>query len=181
MRPHCDRDDQIELFADFIPEVCPAPKLGLPIQKSNTIDSRRAAAILHVSLRTVLRMCERALLRSYCYNRGKKIWQIEYTSIVEYCDSLRVRYGISDSRAQLPPGHKRRRDEDLLPFPFLQTIFVADAMKRLECSGTVVLQLIESGDLVAYKFLTDNVLGHWRIHEPSLDRYIARLHATLRP
>lgn len=168
--------NQIELFEGFNAPATRAPKLGLPFQKSETIDVKRAAAVFRVSGKTIVRMCERGLLRHYKLDGGRANWQIEYCSVVEYCDRLRVENAISDSRAQLKPGHKRRRDDELLPFPFAQTIFIADAMARLECSDVQVLKLIECGSLVAYRVLVDRPGSPWRIHEPSLDRYIQKLH-----
>jgi excisionase family DNA binding protein len=168
---------QFELFEAFDPMVQRAPKLELPFQRTQEIDTERAASILGVSKKTLRRILEKQLIRAYRTGDHKAPWRIEYSAVVEYCDKLRVQYCISDKRVGLSASRRRYRDHELLPFPLDQTIYVAEVRERLKCSHEVVVHLIESGSLVGYQLLFEQQGSPWRIHEPSLDRYIASLHA----
>lgn len=171
-------NSQFELFEGFEPMAARAPKLALPFQRSSEIDVERTRRILGVSNRTVHRMLENGLIRAYRAPDTKNAaWRIEYSSVVEYCDKLRVRYCISDQRAGLNGSRKRYRDHELLPFPLSETIYLADVQERLECSDQAVVHLIQTGSLVGYQVLFEQRGSPWRIYAPSLDRYIASLHA----
>jgi hypothetical protein len=167
---------QIELFEGFEPTAARAPKLELPFQRSNEIDVQRARAILGVTERTLYGMLERHLIRGYRHPGERSPWHIEYDSIVEYCDRLRVLHCISDQRAGLTPGRRRYRDHELLPFPLSETIYMADVRARLDCSKDSVLHLIQSGALVAYQVIFEQIGSAWRIQASSLDRYVESLH-----
>lgn len=170
MHEHC----QLELFCEK-PEASRPPKLGLPFQRSKEVSIERVAKILHVSKMTVRRMLHRQLIRAYPLHESRAQWRIEYDAVVEYCDQLRVHNAISDKRI-LRPGSRRYRDEDLLPFPLSETISVAEVEKRLDCSQRLVIDLIESGVIVAYQILIDARGCPWRIHGPSFERHMASLH-----
>jgi hypothetical protein len=155
MMPHCKRDSQFELF-ESRPEGKLAPKLDLPFQRSSEVDVRRVASILAVSQNTVLSM-------------------LEYDSVIEHCNQLRVHYRISEDRLLRKPAHGRLRDEDLLPFPIAQTVFAKEVQRRLDIARQNVIYLIEQGDLVGYQVLIDLKASPYRIYRPSLERYMASL------
>jgi excisionase family DNA binding protein len=168
MMPH---DSQFELF-ESRPEGKLAPKLDLPFQRSSEVDVRRVASILAVSQNTVLSMLEGKLLRSY---RIGSRWRVEYDSVIEHCNQLRVHYRISEDRLLRKPAHGRLRDEDLLPFPIAQTVFAKEVQRRLDIARQNVIYLIEQGDLVGYQVLIDLKASPYRIYRPSLERYMASL------
>lgn len=177
MMPHCKRESQFELFEEIAAgDAAAAPKIALPFQRSAEVDMRRARKILGISGQTVQRMIRAGLLRGYPGIGGTRI---EYQSIVAHCNDLRLQYHISAaSSPRAAVG--RQRDRDILPFPLDETIYTADAMVRLDCSKQAVLHLIEEGALVAYRVGASLGAGApWRIHEKSLDRYLASLHAHL--
>jgi hypothetical protein len=167
---------QFELFEGFEPQAAKAPGLALPFQKSSEIDVDRACKILGVTEKTLRRMLERQLIRGYRHTGVRAPWHIEYESVVEYCDQLRVLHCISDQRGGLSGNRKRYRDHELLPFPLAETISIADVRKRLDCSQDSVLHLIQSGSLVGYQVLFEQTGCPWRIWAPSLERYIESLH-----
>ena len=167
---------QIELFEGFESTATQTPKLALPFQRSNEIDVRRAQRILGVAKNTLSKMLERHLIRGYRHPGASAPWHIEYDSIVEYCDQLRVLHCISDQRAGLTGGRRRYRDHELLPFPLAQTIPISEVRSRLDCSRDSALHLIEMGAIVGYQILFEQFGCPWRIYGPSLDRYIESLH-----
>jgi excisionase family DNA binding protein len=168
---------QIELFESFDPQVSRAPKLGLPFQKTQEIDVERVRKILGVSKQTIRRMLDNKLIRAYRAEDKWGSWRIEYSSVVEYCNKLRVLHAISDKRVGLGGSRRRYRDHELLPFPLDQTVYVAEVQERLECSATAITHLIDSGKLVGYQVLFETPGCPWRIHAPSVDKYLASLHA----
>lgn len=160
--------------------------ISLPFQRSQEIDVERARKILHVSVKTMRRILDKKVIRAYrLVGAGSKCnpWRIEYASLVEYCDQLRVDHGISPRSVGAMTLRGRRRDVDLLPFPIEETISVSDVAERLVCSEMTVLLLIESGTLVAYRLLNLPGGWPWRIHSLSLDRYLRNLNeqAAKRP
>ena len=169
MKPHCERDHQFELFDTPAPLAELAPKLVLPFQRSEEVDINRVARILGVNRTTVCRMLEAGVIHNFRIGRGRP--RIEYNSVVEYCDRLRVEYRIS-SRAVLPLKGRRHRDRDLLPFPLDETIGVSDVRAMLDCPRETVQFLIEEGTLIGYK-LSDSG-SPWRIWKRSVERSIAR-------
>ena len=168
---------QLDLFNQAPPAAEQAPKLALPFQPAATIDIARVSSILNLDKRRVTLMVEAGLFR--CFPKGSKTreyWQIEYDSVVAYCDRLRVHYAISHKRAPIGEGRRRRRDDELLPFPKEMTVSTREVMGVLDYSRSQVCDLIESGDLVAYQILIDTPGCPWRIYKPSLERYVASLH-----
>jgi len=150
-------------------------QLRLPFPDESTIDTARACAILHVSAAVVYRLTvtpiapgsETMSLVAYSTMRGAPL-RIEYASMVRFLDSVRERHGIPDHRPI--PVFGRYRDDDLLPFPWSDTITVNDAAEALSIHPSKVLLRIESGQFEAYQ------LGHgapWRISRNSLARLIA--------
>ena len=177
MMPHCKRDNQFELFeTQTACELTPRP--DLPFQRSAEIDVSRVMRILAVSRHTVLRMLRNHLLRNYWIGNTPRI---EYDSVVEYCNLLRVHYRISEDRLLRKPARGRLRDEDLLPFPIAQTIYAGEVERRLDVARQNVIYLIEQGDLVGYQVLIDAAASPFRVYRPSLERYIASLHAQAVP
>ena len=146
MMPHCQHYSQFELFAEFHPAEC-APKLELPFQGSAQIDLKRLQRILGIDPRTMRRMIHEKAFRSFCGPSGRRI---EYDSVVDFCNKLRVEFGISACSA------------------------------ILDCSVGACIGLIDEGKLVAYKIRNGHIKCPWRIHRPSLERYIASLHAQAR-
>jgi hypothetical protein len=127
---------------------------------------------------TVHRMLRDHLLSAYQIRAGKRApWRIEYDSVVAYCNRLRVHHFISEDRLLRTPKQGRLRDEDLLPFPTEQTIDASEVMRRLGISRETVTGLIQAGHIVGYQILIETKSCPWRIYAPSLDRYLASLHA----
>lgn len=168
---------QFDLFGGEKPVALTSPKLALPFQRTEEVDTVRVSRIFGVAKSTVRRMCERKLLRAYTMSGARGHWRIEYASVVEYCDELRVRHHISERRALLSGARRRYRDSDLLPFPLAETIYVPDICTRVGLATTAAIHLIEEGALVGYQLLIDTPGCPWRIHAPSLDRYLASCHA----
>jgi hypothetical protein len=173
MMPHCKRDSQFELF-ESAPKVEAAPKLALPFQRSQEIDVSRMCSILGVSQQTAIRMIRGGLVPG-AYKVAS--WRIPYDSVVAYCERLRLEYRISERSAPRPAAG-RMRDRDLLPFRLDETIYMQQTMDVLDCSINAVIHLIEEGALTAYKVTLEGSGCRWRIYRPSLERYVAGLHAA---
>lgn len=174
MMPHCARDTQFELFEAEAHAAMAGPKLALPIQRSSEIDITRLRVILGVAKNTALRMVKAKLFRASMRQGG---WRIDYSSVVEYCDRLRLEYRISTRTVGAAKG-MRRRDRDLLPFPMDETKSAAEVREVLDCGTSAVIKLIEEGKLVGYQVLVDTPGCPWRIHVRSLELYVARLRAA---
>lgn len=150
------------------------PQLLLPFPDEKTIDMRRACSILHVSKFSVHRLfvtpltpgSEEMCLRAYNTRRNAPM-RIEYESLVRFLDRLRERHGIADRRAS--PTWGRHRDEELLPFPWSDTISVQDASEALSIHISKVLLRIEAGNFEAYQIWR---LAPWRISRIGLSKYI---------
>jgi excisionase family DNA binding protein len=170
---------QLELFPDFVPAATRAPKLALPWTEREEIDVQRAARILGISKATVLRIAHSGQLRYYTLTGDDSSSRILYESVVDYCDRLRLHYLIPARHKRIPG--RRLRDDQVLPFPLAETVGIDYVKQALHCQDKTVCALIDSGDLVAYKINQDSSRGHWRIHLPSVERYIARLHRMARP
>lgn len=176
MMPHCKRDSQYELFeSDPRAEAGASTKIALPFQRSAEIDLRRARLILGVSGQTMVRLIRAGSIRGHLYLGA---YRIEYQSLLSYCDELCLKYMIARPRpAKSPLG--RIRDRDMLPFPLDETVYMKDVTARLDCSIQAAIHLIEKGALVAYKVGVDGAGAPWRVHDKSLDRHIATLHASV--
>jgi hypothetical protein len=151
------------------------PQLRLPFPDIKTIDVARCCAILHVVPDTIYRLLRTPLhsdpdemsLHGYNTMRYAPI-RIEYASVVKFCEVLRERHGIPDRRPA--PIFGRWRDEDLLPFPWTDTITCNDAADVIDIDRSKVLLRIEAGQFEAYQIVK---VSHWRISRTSLAKVIA--------
>lgn len=151
------------------------PQLRLPFPDIKTIDVARCCSILHVVPATIYRLLRTPLdddpevmsLHGYNTMRHAPI-RIEYASVVRFCDALRERHAIRDRRPE--PKWGRWRDEDLLPFPWSDTIATEDAAEALSIDRSKVLLRIEAGQFEAYQIVR---MSDWRISRSSLAKVIA--------
>jgi hypothetical protein len=151
------------------------PQLRLPFPDEKTIDMARCCAILHVVPHVVRRLMvtplepESDVMSLVGYNTMR--WapmRIDYQSLVRFLDTLRIRHGIPDRRPTQVFG--RYRDDDLLPFPWSDTISSEDAADVLSIHRTKVLLRIEAGQFEAYQLVRSSP---WRISRSSLARLVA--------
>lgn len=174
MMPHCKREAQFELFQ--IAGECASqlsPRLELPPQRPSEIDMPRVCGILGISIWTARRMVQAGLFTGH-HAPGSIFWRVDYNSLVDYCNQLRVKYLISSRLSRLPPG-RRHRDEDLLPFPLRFTIDANEARSRAyDFARRSVFRLLEEGALTGYR-LYEGSGSAWRIDERSLERYLESL------
>lgn len=148
------------------------PQLLLPFAEREYIDVKRAARILGVSERAVLKMCAEGRIVAIDWAPATRK-RVNYAGIVALCDELRRRYGIPDRRPPLDNPMLRHRDEDLLPFPLTDTIYLKEACEILGyASARPVMNMIEEGRFEAYFFAYS-----WRISRSSLAAYVARVRA----
>jgi excisionase family DNA binding protein len=149
-------------------------QLRLPFPDEKTIDMARCCSILHVSPHVVRRLSvtplhpssELMCLSVYNTMRTAPL-RIDYDSLVRFVDSLRLRHGILDRRS--PPVFGRYRDDDLLPFPWSDTMTVEEASEALTIHRTKVLLRIESGMFEAYQIVP---ISNWRISRTSFSKYL---------
>jgi len=179
MMPHCKRDSQFELFDHPGHEAERPPKLALPFQRKAEIDPKRVARILFVSNSTVMRLLKKGLIRSLSIP-GERRPRIPYEAVVDYCNRLRLEYRISTRSLGKLQG-RRYRDDELLPFPWRDTIGMAEAQAALECTKEVVRILIEEGILIAYQVFIGEPGSPWRIQKQSLERYMESLRIAAAP
>ncbi len=140
------------------------PGCLLPAPDNLFVDATRAALILDVSYTQLRVMLGAGLLAGYQINR-RNGWKVLYSSIVQFCDGLRVKYHIADRRARrLAPG-MRWRDAELLPFPKEDTVSVDEAMVGFGFSRQRVIHLLEEGKVDAYQLYGKCA---WRISKSSL-------------
>lgn len=131
---------------------------------------KRAMRILGLSHSAVrsLFLHEKIAIIDYRKQSRKRV---RYSSIVDLCDRLRREYGIKDRRPKLDSPHFRHRDEDLLPFPLSDTIYIKEVQEILGyASRTPIYKMIEEGRFEAYK------LAAWRFSRASLAAYLDRVH-----
>ena len=151
------------------------PQLRLPFPDVKTIDVARCCAILRIVPATVYRLLRTPLhadpdemsLHGYNTMRYAPI-RIEYASVVRFCDVLRERHGIPDRRPE--PKFGRWRDEDLLPFPWADTITSYAAADVLGIDRSKILLRIEAGQFEAYQIVK---MSDWRISKTSFAKVIA--------
>jgi hypothetical protein len=143
----------------------------LPFAEKEYVTVQRTANILGVSEPTVYRLAGlrgrdgRELLTLVSYRRQARV-RVLYSSIVRFCDGLRVKYGIPDRRPTLDAPWFRHKDLDLLPFPLPDTMDSAEAIAALGYADIRPLTcLIEEGRFEAYKLMEANRCG-WRISRP---------------
>jgi excisionase family DNA binding protein len=96
--------------------------------------------------------------------------RIDYDSLVQFLDDLRARHGIKDKRK--PPMFGRHPDNDLLPFPWSDTMSVEEAAETLNIHRSKVLLRIESGLFEAYQLVPNST---WRISRTSFASYIQKV------
>lgn len=149
-------------------------QLRLPFPDEQTIDMARACSILHVSPWVVRRLSVTRLhlgtddLCIVAYNTMRSApLRIDYDSLVRFLDHLRVKHGIADRRP--PRIFSRYRDDDLLPFPWADTMMVNEAAQLLGIAGYHVRVRIESGLFEAYQLVPTS---DWRISRSSFQKYL---------
>lgn len=136
------------------------------------VDMPRACRILGASWTMVNRMCASGFLTLIDFReRGRK--RVHYGSIVEHCNRLREEYAIPDRRPKLTSKLLRYRDEDILPFPFSETICAGEAADLLgyrykEC----IWRYCEEGRFEGYRLHPG---APWRISAPSLRAYLSQI------
>ena len=69
----------------------------------------------------------------------------------------------------------RARDQLLLPWSPGRSISVAKAAELLGCGHTMILEMIESGELKAYKLRPDRKNSPWRIYKDSLELHMGKV------
>lgn len=152
----------------------------LPFAEREYVDVKRAARILGVSETTVFRLAAtldgegRPLITLIEYRRGARK-RILYSSLVRFCDGLRVKYGIPDRKPPLANPIFRHKDSDLLPFSLSDTIGMKVALEALGFVNTrPVVHLIEEGAFEAYQIFSET---HWRISRTSFADFLTKAHA----
>jgi hypothetical protein len=148
------------------------PKLALPFPRNEEISMDRVAEILDISPRTVRRLHKSGHLHGYVMGRkAVGATRLQYSSLVTYCDQLRLRYGFP---ARRPPAKGfRTNPRDLLPFSKEFTCTLKFAMDALDCGQKLITDLLESGSLDGYRL--NGGSSSWRIDVRSLERYIESL------
>jgi hypothetical protein len=150
-------------------------QLILPFAEKEYVDVARTARIFSVGVSTVYRMAEEGYrdghaairLVSYRHQARKRVL---YSSIVAFCNFLRAEYGIADRRPNLDNPMLRHRDEDLLPFPLIDTIYSAEALAALGYDDRrPLVYLIEEGRFDAYRLSNEYT---WRISRISFKRFL---------
>ena len=178
MMPHCKREAQYEIFPEPLPAMEAIPRLALPIQRSAEIDIPRLASIFGITLASARNMAKDGLFPGSYKVSDLTPWRINYDSVVAYCNSLRLQYRISPRLVPLAPA-RRHRDEDLLPFPLKDTIYVLEVCTTLDCSRDTVSHLLDTGAIVGYRVRSQDVTGNrWRIYRLSLEQYMATLRSS---
>jgi excisionase family DNA binding protein len=152
-------------------------QLLLPFAEKEYIDVRRAARILGVTYMTIPNLYAAGRIEMIDYAKHKRK-RVKYASVVALCDRLREHFGIPDRRAPLPVPYFRHRDEDLLPFPLSDTIYVEEVARILGYdSPSPVRQMIDEGRFEAYKI---SGFSPWRISRTSLAAYLQGVHEHAR-
>jgi hypothetical protein len=151
----------------------------LPFAEREYIDVGRTAKILGVSHGTVTTLHAQGKIEIIEY--AKRAWKrVLYRSVVDFCDSLRIRYAIADRRPKLSHHMFRHRDEDLLPFPLTDTISPKEAMHYVHyTSPTSLTKLIEEGHFDAYRLMLGS--SWWRISRTSFASYLNGLSGSRAP
>jgi hypothetical protein len=156
-----------------IPE--PAPLRdgeALPLPDKLAIDLNRVMSILGCNKNFATHLVRSKHLAAY--RIGTSPWLVEYQSVVDLCNGLRVRYGIRDRR-DAKRHNGRWRDEDLLPFPLRDTITVEAVAAALGRSKYSVIKLVESGVFDAYRLPS---FRNWRISQTSFHHYVQQLRSN---
>lgn len=169
-----------QLFAHPEPT---APLPPLPFKRNEEVDVARACKILATNPTTISRMLNAnpPLLLRYRLNDDESkrpTYRIKYSSLIDHCDRLRVIYRIPP-RAAAGEG-KRIPDDKILPFPAGETIGIDEVAQHLEVTANTASKLIDSGKLTAYKLIPIR-RNPWRVHRPSLVKYLEDLRAQAAP
>jgi hypothetical protein len=69
----------------------------------------------------------------------------------------------------------RLPDDALLPWPMRETISVSRAAKIMGCGVNIVIELIQEGQILAYKLRPHRKSCHWRVHYPSVVAYCNKI------
>jgi hypothetical protein len=154
----------------------------LPFPDEKTIDMARCRGILHVTAHVIRRLSvtplhpgsEQMCLSAYNTMRCAPL-RIDYDSLVRFLNMLREKHGIADRRQA--PVFGRHRDEDLLPFPWRDTMTVDDAADALSINRSKVLLRIEAGKFEAYQFAP---VSPWRISRTSFAIYMDSFRSSRR-
>lgn len=151
----------------------------LPFAEKEWIDVARAARILGIGVTTLYRLREcrneqgRPFIEGIDCGHGRR-QRVKYSSVVAYCDYLRQRYSIPDRRPPLDHPIFRHRDEDLLPFPLVDTMGIQHALRYTPWSAEDALyHLIEEGAFWAYRILPS---APWRISRNDFARWLDERH-----
>lgn len=148
----------------------------LPFAEKEYVSVQRTAQILRVSQSTIYRLAStrdrdgQLLINLIEYRRNARK-RVLYSSIVRFCDKLRAEYCIADRRPPLSNPIFRHRDDDLLPFPWSDTINSGIALSALGYeSNKPLLNLIEEGRFEAYRLIRETP---WRISRSSFMAFLA--------
>lgn len=154
-------------------------QLLLPFAEEKTIDTRRCCSILHIQPPVLARLRvtplmqdgEEMCLRAYNTSRGAPL-RIDYQSLLRFVDYLRELHAIPDRRP--PKIFGRHRDEDLLPFPWSDTMFADEAADVLDVHPATLRNYVEEGRFESYQIARGS---DWRISRNSFARYLGLLGA----
>lgn len=154
-------------------------QLLLPFAEEKTIDTRRCCSILHIQPPVLARLrvtpltpgSDEMCLRAYNTSRGAPL-RIDYQSLLRFVDHLRELHAIPDRR--MPKIFGRHRDEDLLPFPWSDTMFIDEAAEVVDVHTSTILRHVEEGRFESYQLTRKS---DWRISRTSFARYLETLGA----
>ncbi len=150
----------------------PESQFALPFAERDEVSVRRTMKIFGVSRSVVLFLIEKKLIRAFRKHETGNYF-ISYQSIVEYCDKLREKYHIEDTRPKRGGIFGRYRDEELMPFSLAEdTMTIAEVADVLRYAEQTVRHLCEEGKLLSYKVHDD---GLWRISKRSLQQLCERM------
>lgn len=163
-------------------------QLRLPFPDEKTIDMARCCSILHVSSHVIRRLSVTPLkpgsdlMSISMYNTMRTApMRIEYDSLVRFLDQVREKHAIPDRRDRHKAFYGRFRDEELLPFPWSDTMTVNEAADALNVVPWSILRRIESGTFEAYQLVP---VSPWRVSRSSFAKYlenVCRLPRSERP
>lgn len=154
------------------------PSLSVTSLRGEGIESERACRILGVGYRTLMRLAKSGLIE--WFDSKKLSWKrVRYYSIVDFCDRLRVEHKIADRRPVLSLPYEHHRDENLLPFPLLDTVSGVEALAALGYAKTdSLVRLIKDGCFDAYQLIPQS---SWRVSCSSLRAYLVRANSRSNP
>lgn len=160
---------------EVVAEIAPFTETNSFFAGKRYVSVRRTARIFGVAISTVHEMLKNdfrdsrpALLAASSHRLQWR--RILYSSIVDFCDFLRVEYGIADRRPRLDRPMLRHRDEDLLPFPLADTIHSDEALRALGyVTQRPLIHMIEDRRFDAYSL---NGQRNWRISRTSFKRFL---------